>query len=63
MTYEREPQSNRIGVRGSKAITEFLEEDIKIRTLSGKKDFIAKKGLKKQKRVLNDTLKIFIRNF
>ena len=57
MTYIRKQQSNRIGVRLSHKIREFLQEDINSRTMPGKKDFISRKGFKKQKRILNDSLK------
>ena len=57
MIYDRKPQSNIIGVRVGKSIKDFLEEDINSRTLPGKKDYIVRKGLRRQKKILCDSMK------
>lgn len=44
--YQRKQQKNRVGAIVRKKVIVFLEEDIKSKTMPGKKDFITKKGLK-----------------
>jgi len=56
LAYERRERASAIGASGKDDVVAFLEEDINSSVAPGKKDCITKKGVKKQKRYMRDSL-------
>ena len=63
LVYEKKPRKDRKKVTVGQRVIRFLEQDINSRVMPGKKDTITRKKLKKQKRVLCDTLKNSYKKF
>ena len=64
LVYTRKTKKNTILNRNvQECIMEFLERDVNTRLLPGKGDTITRKGVKKQKRILNDTLQNLHKSF
>lgn len=57
LDFERKARKDKKSNKITASITRFLEEDCNSRLCPGKKDFITKNKVKKQKRILLDTMK------